>query len=435
VNRAASDTGTPLRAPEAPPPLLPDGGLIVLSYYFPPMSVGPSIILDRLLSQFDLADSLVFAGKPDRYSSHRDRFGAASVEVRRRDVPSWWPREDGAIMVLGRRVPVRLRALGNLLVAVRVALEAARALRAESARGLLAVYPKQHFLLASCLSAMLTRKPLFVYFFDVFVEGLPHGRRVARVIEQYVGRRATVVFTMSDAHRVHVEKRLRSYGVRAPRVVELPHAYLPSEVPAVEAPSGKPSIVFTGAIYDAQADAIARLVEALDSPLLVGLDPRLHLVSQTAERAVAGYGIRTGGRVTLRSASSGAALGLQRASDILFLPLAWSAKVHVIRTAAPSKLPEYLAAGRPILVHAPPASYIARYARQHGFAEVVTDSESEAVAAALHRLATDDVRCAELVVNARRTLERHHPAAVAATFRGAIADAAATSAARAPAEG
>src|SRR5436305_300766 len=46
-----------------PPRLLDDGDLVVLAYCFPPISVGPSFILDRLLSQFDLADTVVGAGR------------------------------------------------------------------------------------------------------------------------------------------------------------------------------------------------------------------------------------------------------------------------------------------------------------------------------------------------------------------------------------
>jgi hypothetical protein len=73
----------------------------------------------------------------------------------------------------------------------------------------------------------------------------------------------------------------------------------------------------------------------------------------------------------------------QRAAGVLFLPLAFNAKREVVSTASPSKMPEYLAAERPILVHAPPFSYVVRYAREHQFAEVVDAADEDAIAHAI----------------------------------------------------
>ena len=182
-------------------------------------------------------------------------------------------------------------------------------------------------------------------------------------------------------------------------------------------------MVFTGAIYGAQADAIRRLIVALDDPALARLDSHVHLLSPMDRETVASFGIRPGQRVSLRSTSSAEALAVQRSSDVLFLPIAFDLTPDQVRTASPSKMPEYLAAGRPILVHAPPDSYVARYAREHGFAEVVDEPDATALAHAVHRLATDDARRAELVRAARDTLERHRVENVAAVFSDAVRNA------------
>jgi glycosyltransferase involved in cell wall biosynthesis len=182
---------------------------------------------------------------------------------------------------------------------------------------------------------------------------------------------------------------------------------------------GDPAIVFTGAIYDAQAEALRRLVRALDRPELAGA--RLHLRSQLPPEIVAESGIEAGPRVTLAAASVEESLAAQRAADVLFLPIAFDANEAVRRTASPSKLPEYLAAGRPILVHAPPDAYVTRYAREHGFAEVVDVPDEAALAAAVRRLATDEALGAQLVAAARETLRRHEVPAVAERFRAALA--------------
>jgi hypothetical protein len=403
----------------ARPRLVEEGGIVVVAYSFPPVSNGPAFILDRILGELDLGDTVVFAGETHGYADHAERSRRTVADVRHRDVPRWWPARDRDLRVGRLRLPLRTRTAGNLLVAGRVAWETARALHRPDARGLLAVYPTQSFLLAALLAAATSRKPLAVYFADVYVEGLPRGRRVARVLERAVARRASVVFAMSEPHREQLLGRLRAHGVAAPQVVEIPHPYAaPAALPAVSL-AGDPAIVFTGAIYDAQAEAVRRLVAALGRPELDGA--RLHLFSQLSEAVIAESGIAPGPRVTLAAASNAEAVAAQRAADVLFLPIAFDAREAVRRTASPSKLPEYLAAGRPILVHAPPDAYIARYAREHGFAEVVDAPDEEALAAAVVRLACDEPRRAELVAAARETLRRHEAPAVAERFRAALA--------------
>jgi glycosyltransferase involved in cell wall biosynthesis len=105
-------------------------------------------------------------------------------------------------------------------------------------------------------------------------------------------------------------------------------------------------------------------------------------------------------------------------ADVLFLGLGFeTAHPDVIRTAAPAKLPEYMASGRPILVHAPRGSHVAEYGREAGFAEVVDVPDEQALRVALLRLLED----AELAgARAARALElvrdRHEASRVRQEF-------------------
>jgi glycosyltransferase involved in cell wall biosynthesis len=393
--------------------------VLVISYFYPPMAIGPSFVMGTLLEQFDPTGLVVFSGNPQKSTTPVDPSRRPSVAVRRFDVPLWWPDADTEVRILGRKLSLRGRAFGNLLVSVGLAVAATRVLRRTQTRALVVVYPKQHFLLAGLLASLLARKPLLVYFMDVYVEGLPSGRRVAALIERLVARRASAVFAMSEPHRDHLEKRLRRCGVPNPQVVELPHLH--REEPSVEPLrlEGNPAIVFTGAIYDAQADSVRRLVEALRT--LESHEGHLHLLTQTSGDELRRWGIEPNQRVHVRSATRAEALAAQRAADVLFLPMGFEAKGDVVRTASPSKLPEYLAAGRPVLVHAPAESFVARYAREHGFAEVVDDADPAALRAALLRITTDPSHRAVLARRAATTLRRHEAAEVARIFQRTIA--------------
>ena len=119
--------------------------------------------------------------------------------------------------------------------------------------------------------------------------------------------------------------------------------------------------------------------------------------------------------MVIRQANREEIPALQQSADILFLP--FSFPIHgynhlsILRTASPSKLPEYLAAGRPILVYAPAYTYYSRYARQEGFGLVVDQPDLDLLREALIKLKNDQSLCVELTENARRVAEKYHDSA------------------------
>jgi glycosyltransferase involved in cell wall biosynthesis len=77
-------------------------------------------------------------------------------------------------------------------------------------------------------------------------------------------------------------------------------------------------------------------------------------------------------------------------ADIAFLPLSFKSEMrHVVETSLPTKIAEYLAAGLPILVHAPSSSTVARYCRENGCGLVVDEPDDAALRDALVRLRND----------------------------------------------
>ena len=90
----------------------------------------------------------------------------------------------------------------------------------------------------------------------------------------------------------------------------------------------------------------------------------------------------------------------------------------MIRTATPARLVEYMASGRPLLVHAPRGSHVAEYARSLDFAEVVDAADDEALAAGLRAVIEDPERALERARRARElAAERHAAPVVRRRFR------------------
>jgi glycosyltransferase involved in cell wall biosynthesis len=114
-------------------------------------------------------------------------------------------------------------------------------------------------------------------------------------------------------------------------------------------------------------------------------------------------------------------------ADVLLLPVSFDRHaVHHIRLSMPSKLPEYLASGTPILVYGPPEVAQVRYAREHGWGYVVDERDPARLCQAIAKLIEDQPLRRQLTDAAARTVRAFHDATqVRARFQSALCSAAA----------
>jgi len=178
---------------------------------------------------------------------------------------------------------------------------------------------------------------------------------------------------------------------------------------------GELRIVFTGNVYLAHFDALARVLESLESPRLQHVS--LHIYGGTAESYLRDQGLV--GRMHVHGHVSGEELTrVQREADILLQPMAWESPTpQLVMAAAPTKTAEYLASGRPILIHAPPGSYLAQLARDDEFAALVDQPDTRAIEEAILRIEEDAAFRAKITANALRTADRlYSPAATVEHF-------------------
>lgn len=165
-------------------------------------------------------------------------------------------------------------------------------------------------------------------------------------------------------------------------------------------PDGEIRIVYTGAIYDAQADAFRTLISAMKR--LAHRKLKLEIYTSFSRAHIESLGIyASGGGVSSESGSVKVEINeylpferiaeVQIQADILFLPLAFETKYtsELIRTSAPGKLGELLAARRPILVHAPKGSFPAEYLKKHKCGFVVDERDETKLADAIEWIIND----------------------------------------------
>ena len=93
---------------------------------------------------------------------------------------------------------------------------------------------------------------------------------------------------------------------------------------------------------------------------------------------------------------------VQREADIIVLQLGFESPfAPLLATASPSKYAELLACGRPMLVHAPRGSFVARYTEMHECGVVVDTLDPARLVEAIRRIRSDDALRRRLVSNAR----------------------------------
>lgn len=365
-----------------------------VSNSLPPAWSGQSVVIGRLLAPLDPQSYCLITQQPAATDAEH---WIAPLPARRHPLP----REMAAAR-LARPGAWAATVLGNLAATVMVrARRIADIARREGCGAIIGATADLANLPASFLAARLIGARFYAYLFNSyeFQWIRPIDRWLAHQLGRLMFRRASGVIVPNDALRREIESR---HGVDA-MIVPNPFEHLAA--PAIGwAPraDGEVTMLFSGAIYHVNAGAFRNLVSALAMPGLERVRLRLY-TAQSADE-LAAYGI-LGERVLVHPHVPPAeAARLQQRADILFLPYAFNSPVpEIIRTSTPSKMSDYLAAARPILVHAGADALVCDYFRSHRCGIVVDCDEPAALAAAVAELlARPDLR----TVLARRARRR-----------------------------
>jgi glycosyltransferase involved in cell wall biosynthesis len=278
-------------------------------------------------------------------------------------------------------------------------------------RNILGISDSGAAMIASYRLAKRFGVPLHYYLFDLYAEGgfeSPITRWVSRWTERPLLEAATSVLVTNAVTKEHYERR---YAFLKNKITVVPNSIFPDpyeDSPSEVAPKAPYTIVFTGRVYWAQRRSLMNLISTMkllkDRPIKLKL--YVPFPDRPLRNAVAGLE-----NVELLSAPHSEMPLVHRQADILFLPLSWRTRAPaIIATASPGKLTNYLLSGRPILVHAPPESFVSSYARKEDFAEVVDVEDPMELRLAILRLLENVEHSRRLIKNARRVFGVHHDA-------------------------
>ena len=230
--------------------------------------------------------------------------------------------------------------------------------------------------------------PFILYTFDFYSRQLTHPfiRAFSEEKEKEILKGALRVIVPNKCMSNEYQTR---YGVQA-TVIHNPFDLAEYERNAGDGErsmSQEPKIVYTGAIYDANFTAFHNLIAAIEKTKIPNL--KLHVYSPQSINYLKKNAIE--GPVEIHKHLPNSRMpALQRNADILFLPLAFNSPYpEIIKTSAPGKIGEYLAAKRPVLVHAPADSFVAWYFRKYSCGYVVDQDDPEVLAQAIIYLLQD----------------------------------------------
>lgn len=363
--------------------------IALISHKLPPSGAGQAVIIYRMLESLN-ADSYCLIS-PESYDEENPKVRISHKKLKGKYYqlpPTWRLRH-------GHRFGLRyLRDSINLLIAIEQnARRVTETVRGEGSRAIVACTGDVTHLPAAYLASRRTGIPFHAYVFDHYSYREcydPTAAFWARRIESFLMKRAATVITPNEILRDDLHDR---FGVE-PIVIHNSLDLSPYEAnghPPSSARDGEIKIVYTGEIYDAHYDAFRNLVAALE--VLRRPDIKLHIYTSRPAAELNALGI--GGPVVHHPEHPASEMPrIQMDADLLFLPLAFKSPYpDLVRTSSTTKMGEYLAACRPVLVHAPKDSFVNWYFRKHSCGVVVDEDDPARLAGAIEKtLANPELR-------------------------------------------
>lgn len=264
-------------------------------------------------------------------------------------------------------------------------------------------------LISSYILSRLTKKPMTVYLFDIYRGNNLHflDKFLAWCFESAILQHARLILVTNDG-----TKQLLTARYMNDRKIEVVYNSTFTSHYALERTKYRPKppyiILYTGHVYWAQQQSIMNLIQAMD--LLQDMPIELHLYIPKANATIRAV-IENKNNIKLTSASQSEMPKIQSQATLLFLPLSWNTSgPDIIRTATPGKLTDYLASGRPMLVHAPKDAYVSQYVRERKLGLVVDQNNVQQLANAIRAFLLDPSHGQLYIDNSLNTFTNNHDA-------------------------
>lgn len=292
--------------------------------------------------------------------------------------------------------------------------KACRFAKANGTTKIVCVYPTIDFLLLAYLMRKRMQIPLIVYLHDTIVESMSHSTfsRIAKLLQKKIFGLSSRIMVMSEGMKAFYQQK---YGVSTEVI---PHIYpdcVNKEV--IPRTSFTRRLFWSGAVYGINVEALKRVAKAAQ---ILGVE----------------FSFTTGDETTIRKSlslpeedrtvsarffeSRKEYLSALKCGGVLILALSYPDEAKFdegeLSTIFPTKTPDYLASGSPILVHCPENYFLARFFREHKCGVVISEKDPMTLAKGISKLLQSEVEASEMIANAKRAVEYFSAEYIAAKF-------------------
>jgi len=99
-------------------------------------------------------------------------------------------------------------------------------------------------------------------------------------------------------------------------------------------------------------------------------------------------------------------------ADFLLLPYDFTPRsIRYIKLSMPTKVPEYMISGTPVIIFAPEETAVVKYAKENEWAELITENEISEISGSINRLLNSGELRQRIAQNAIKTAEKNHSSA------------------------
>lgn len=378
--------------------------LLVVTEWAPPVVEGGPIILGKIFKYFPPGDFCILTAD---FSYHRSR-----VDANKPNYLYYLFKPLHIVWLSENRV---VNFINNFLLFASIpliVLKGLNALKRENIQVVLGVSNRGPFLIASYLISCLSGRRYYVYLLDAYQDLLTSRwqKFIAKIFEPKILAAAEKVLVMSETLQELYWQRYKIKSSLVPQPVDL-ELYFPRKAISLE--TKKREIVYTGVVYSPQLDGIHNMVKAVNS---FGSELKFSIYTPQDNSIFHLPGVEEK-NIQIKYVPHSNIAEVQKLASILFLPLSFECNYrNLVATAAPSKLPEYLASGVPILVNAPSYAYVTYFVKKHRCGLVVEENKPNKLIEAIRLLLNDKKIGGYFVDNALRVVRDHDEKKVAKSF-------------------
>ena len=374
------------------PPLSEAGRVLLVGSVFSHANYGSHVVMRELLNGFDPNSFAIVA---PAYSGCVEGY-------------EFEPR----VLRVGGRHPK----YGGLLQVPRTIWQAVRWARRQGFSAVVSVHPSLDMLLVGLLVSWILRLPFIPYLHDTISEATEKWRihKLTKFIQGVVFRRAARILVISDGMAEYYRVK---YGLDC---VTIRHPYKEAILEPSDVVTQK-NLFWAGGVYGINDKALLRVIGIATR---MGVKTVLTAASATVRDRILDW--RKSGLlvepVFYEERSDYLEALRHQGAHVLALnaPTDSSFGHGELATIFPTKTPEYLASGRPILVFCPKDYALAGYFTSKRCGVVVTDADDQAIEDGIRRVLSDDDDIRELQRNAVAQARMFSAERVAEDFARAV---------------